>query len=365
MSEFFRKPLSELRIDDIRSLIDDQYPEGATFEYKGYLPSKKNEKDKWYEGGDLGQRARNELLTEIVAFANSFGGYLILGVTEHSSNRHRPAGIAPIPKCEDLAYRLRLHARDCIDPSIPLIDTVGIPTESDAAGVIVVHVERSYLSPHRLISNHKCYMRRADRTEVMTMREVQDLTLRAASGSTALDSLFFERSKSFSQWMTDQKFRSGIRVSFSPVWPLRETRIYGNRNLFPHCENVKARSGSKEVEIQIPLNIDNGRPVVRGAMRYRTTPTMMIEQLLADAGWGEIRILHHARGKTRVSLFPTWILSGLYNSLRMIESYRVGVGAPTAEYALEWEICDSRREFVLGQWVPGADEESIGNAFCR
>ena len=47
---------------------------------------------------------------------------------------------------------------------------VGVPTEEDGSGVVVFRAPRSRMAPHRLTQSKDCYVRRADRCEVMTMR---------------------------------------------------------------------------------------------------------------------------------------------------------------------------------------------------
>jgi hypothetical protein len=73
-----------------------------------------------------------------------------------------------------------------------------------------------------------------------------------------------------------------------------------------------------------------------------------------DSGWGEIRFCH-SRRENEPSLFPSWILGAHYNALRMVKAYREGVGAPEAEYALDWELFDGTGQALIGSWRPGRD----------
>ena len=97
--DFFRKPLSQITGDDIQGLIKDDHPEGYRLEYKGQISKGDGKPDNWYENGNLGDHARNRLLREVVAFANAFGGYLVLGVTENPEKTDHPGGIALVPRC--------------------------------------------------------------------------------------------------------------------------------------------------------------------------------------------------------------------------------------------------------------------------
>ena len=62
----------------------------------------------------------------------------------------------------------------------------------------VFHVPRSRMAPHRHTANKECYVRRADRTEKMTMREIQELTLQVERGLAAIERRFEERRELFS-----------------------------------------------------------------------------------------------------------------------------------------------------------------------
>ncbi len=110
----------------------------------------------------------------------------------------------PLPRCADLAERLRLQCRDCIEPQVSLLEVGAVPIEDDGSGVIVIRVPKSRMAPHRHSATKECYIRRADRSEKMTMREIQDLTLQVERGLAAIDaafdtrfSLFVERLRNF------------------------------------------------------------------------------------------------------------------------------------------------------------------------
>ena len=74
----FGKRPSELTPDDIQRIVDENYQEGAEFELKATLPAKKGN-DPWIDGkGRIGDHARNELIAEVIAFANAHGGTLLV-----------------------------------------------------------------------------------------------------------------------------------------------------------------------------------------------------------------------------------------------------------------------------------------------
>ena len=124
----------------------------------------------------IGDRARNKVLEEAVAFANAHGGALLIGIKESDTKPPVAAEIKPLPRCAELAERLGLMFRECVEPQLPWLEVFGVPIEGKN-GVVVIRVGRSRLAPHRVKPTHVCPVRRADRCDSMTMREIQDMTL--------------------------------------------------------------------------------------------------------------------------------------------------------------------------------------------
>ena len=182
MLEVLSKPLDEIGIVDIQSLIDSEAPEGEQIEFKKELPGERGTPDPWGNGENkIGNHAKDTILKEIVAFANAYGGVLLIGIEESDEKPAVAAKISPIPRCNDLAERLKLVFRDRVEPQLVRIDIVGVPIDGES-GVVVIRVGRSRLAPHRVTKTRICPVRRADRSEEMTMREIQDMTLNVSRG---------------------------------------------------------------------------------------------------------------------------------------------------------------------------------------
>ena len=185
MIDILTKPADLLDINDLQALIDSSVQEDERIEFKRGLSAEKGQEDPWYDDGKLGKKAKIAILEESVAFANAFGGTLILGIDEQESENGPGAAneISPIPRCANLASNLELIFRDCVEPHIPGLEIIPIRTQDeDDAGVVVIRVGRSRLAPHRVIPSLVCPIRRSDRCEKMTMREIQDLVLNLARG---------------------------------------------------------------------------------------------------------------------------------------------------------------------------------------
>jgi hypothetical protein len=77
-------------------------------------------------------------------------------------------------------------------------------------------------------------------------------------------------------------------------------------------------------------------------------------------GSGEVRLRAAIENERRPWLYPTWLLGGVANAIQMAGAFRSAAGAPTAEYALEWELIGSHGRVVLGPLWPNQPERSLG-----
>ena len=128
MIDILTKPADQLDINDLQALIDSRVQEDERIEFKRDLSVKKGQKDSWYDNQKLGDKARDVILEKSVAFANAFGGALILGIEENES-RNGPGvanEISPIPHCADLASRLESVFGNCVEPHIPGLEIIPI-----------------------------------------------------------------------------------------------------------------------------------------------------------------------------------------------------------------------------------------------
>ena len=79
MLEVLSKPLDEIGIADVQSLIDSEVPESEQIEFKEKLPGEGGTPDPWEHDDKIGEHAKNTILKEVVAFANAYGGALFIG----------------------------------------------------------------------------------------------------------------------------------------------------------------------------------------------------------------------------------------------------------------------------------------------
>ena len=213
------KPVDEICVEDVERLAKSRVPEGEQVEFKEGLPDGKHQTDRWINAGTISDRARNLILEEVVAFANAYGGALVLGIEESKDKPSVAQRVTPIERCADLAERLKLVFRDCVEPELPSIEIVAILTTGDA-GVVVVRTAASRLAPHRVMPTRRCTVRRADRCEELTMREIQDLTINVARGLEKLDESLSDRAELFGRQfdvLADPANAFGLRITAAPV----------------------------------------------------------------------------------------------------------------------------------------------------
>ena len=196
--EVLTKSADQITSAEIESLIIYRVPESERIEYKQRLPAKTGKVDPWEDGKDqIGDRARNDILREVTAFANAYGGVLVLGMKESDAKPPVAQSISPVPRVAELAERMKMFFRDCVEPQLPRIEVIAVPRSDDGSGVVIFRVGKSRLSPHRITTTLICPIRRQDRCEKMTMREIQDMTLNLARGMERLDQRLSSRATRF------------------------------------------------------------------------------------------------------------------------------------------------------------------------
>jgi hypothetical protein len=351
----FGKRIGELTAGDIDRLWQDVVPEGAEVELKETLPTNKGRVDPWFNGGDsIGEKARNELLEEVIAFANAFGGSLVLGISETDDKPARAKAIVPLPRCAELADRLRLQCRDCIEPQIPLLEVAGVPTRPDGAGVVVFQVPRSRAGPHRHTVTKECYVRRADRTERMTMREIQDLTLHLTRSAAGINAIFDSRRLKFQSEFGDYQPYGGlfgVRVTAIPLVPVFFEHVHREASVAPVLTNLTGVLSDGGIMLAIPpQNFMQRRPILRGSQGHGGSFSLDVAGEVYSDGLIEYRLFEKGirgakddkemqlRRDQPPPLYASWFMCLAANVLCSIERFRRRADAPSVEWALEVEI---------------------------
>ncbi len=371
MKNFFTKSIEEIEEKDIHELIDT--PEGQLFEIKEGLPAERDNVDPWYNETENGKPrkgpgdyAKQSIFKELVAFANSEGGWLVLGLKETDDHPKRVAGISAIPDCHELVSRFERAAQDWIDPPLPSLTCRGIQIGNiQNKGVIVFRVPRSSVAPHRLYKkgrSQEAYKRIGDESKPMKMREIRDLVLETYRGYERLDREFEISKKRYLQIIPERSPKLdmvGFRITLVPLSPLTIDRPYLHHTLFDRRTEIKGsfsdnQSLSLETMDSVYRNQKTSsslfrpnliRPILRGANRrwaYTNTDEggsqyediAIIEVMLN----GTINMIIKRTITNPCGLSIRWVLSDLANALIVAENARLIGGNPNSEYALELEL---------------------------
>jgi hypothetical protein len=357
-----RKPLATLTRTDFEDLIANQWAEDELLEFKRTLPSPDGI-DRWIKDqSGIGDRAKREILAEIVAFANSYGGDLIVGIDETTDKPPRASAISPLPKCVELAHRLELAARDLIRPAIPTVSIRGIPTEADnESGVVVARVPKSREAPHRLEMKgveKECYKRVSDRKETMTMREIQDLTFAVKRGLDGIAERLNAQSELFRNWanikrVSETTGRTALRVTVTPsTAELFVDRVHSIAEITPTNQRWRLLlHGTREKQAELHAHFGNWRPILRGTEcliegnEERHRIQLNCDGTISYAHARDAALVYKVATHPfdRPLVHPITVFAMLLNAFDTAERFRAYAGAQAAEYAVDFEIVITHR----------------------
>lgn len=326
----FLKPLQSLTASDIEQVCKDAVQESDVVEFKEAL-SAKGGVDGWHNGANhIGDRARDEIIREIVAFANAHGGTLILGIEETDDHPKRAKAVKPIPACADLASRIAMFCRDVVDPPLSPHPTIAPVAIEGAAGVVVISVARSRNAPHRRNTDREAFARRADRADKMTMREIQDLTLQVDRGLAAIERRFTDRQLRHQLPSTSLAIRA-TAIALSPI----VVPVPGSSIPTVSSKTYFGTASGREYRFPIPHSFGLLRPMLRGIRSTSRSDRGSTTLEIKEDGLIELTLLvsHEIQ-----AIYASWFIAVACNTLDLLDWSRTQAGAPGSEYGLELEI---------------------------
>jgi schlafen family protein len=337
-------PLSALSANDIHQLCVDGVSEGLTLELKSDLPTRLGKSDEWHGGGSFGEFARNQIAEEIIAFANTIGGVVLIGVYETSDHPHRAEKLHPLPRVHELARRLRQAVQDIVDPPLPLLEAEGVEM-AEGSGVVVMRVSASRRRPHRHQVNKEVFIRRADESVRVGMREIQELTLRSVGEAVRIDTAIERRRRSFQQDLSDwartvdsmkrpRLPANGVHLVGIPTTTFDLGRVAGRPELLSAGPGLKARFGAAVHSCNWPWARSlTWKPALRSLIARNESTRLEASYLRQTDGLCELRF-YCANTETRKGLYASWLAGGLAYMLDWIERIRRGSGNVGTEFAL-------------------------------
>jgi Schlafen, AlbA_2 len=212
-----RLDFDNLAEGDLVELVTGQVPEGLHLEYKRELYGNSD--------GD-----RKEYLKDVSAFANAFGGHLLIGVREEAGVAADIPGLATTNP-DDVVLRLGQLARDGVEPRLQGLRVRAVPL-ANGMHCIVLRVARSWHPPHRVRaqSSNRFWTRNSGGAHEASIEELRAMfTL----GADALDRIRRFRDERLREILTD----SGARP------------LYGNGRIVIHIVPLAAFTSPFEVDI--------------------------------------------------------------------------------------------------------------------
>ena len=144
----------------IEQLIADGVEESTRLEYKAADALKRT------DGG------RREVTKDVSALANSAGGVIIYGVSEHPEHRHLPGAIDPVDRSAFSAEWLE-QVIERVRPVIPGVNVKPVPVGNPNEVVYVVEVPQSSTA-HQALTD-KYHRRRTTTVVAMEDYEIRDV----------------------------------------------------------------------------------------------------------------------------------------------------------------------------------------------
>jgi hypothetical protein len=378
----FPSRLSEVAAEEVQAIIDNEVAETTDFELKRDLPSKKGA-DPWMTNGKLGDDAKDELAAEIIAFANTAGGTLVVGIDEDTTTKRAKPPIFPIPQCKDAAARLHQAITDRIEPKLPVFECEGVVTESDGtSGVIVMRTLESYLAPHRHAQNKHCYVRRHDRAEPMSMLEIQDLTRRVSTRLEEVDRAFRRSETDFYAWIPEIWHRShpskgvqghhdehgttkvwngllAIRVTARPLAPLVFRNLPQQRFL-QHLKHEPFTLDGRSGQLTCP-DVDTWdvwRPRLRAVEKaFRGDVVVGLDRVSHEGQIERFFRLEYRRQLPRTDRYQIAAGEIMWNPasvIRMADIIRREASRPSQAFAIEMELMSADPAMLFG--YPGPSQ---------
>jgi hypothetical protein len=366
------KALADLTRDDLLERLRTPWIEDEQLDFKSTIPHRAaHGHDPWRDARNISDHGRDQVLAAISAFANSYGGDLVIGVREAAESKPGAAeAFEPLPACEDAAQRLAQQATACIEPPLPALQVRAIPLEADGSGVVILRTPQSRMAPHRLTTNKECYHRVRHETRPMTMRQIQDLTLNVSRGLEAVERKLQVAATRFRDWVDQtplpaDNHRVALRFTAVPLSEIYVEHVHNVEALRPALRRARLRlqPNHRDFGLTPPCDVSLWRPTLRASEASRSTGDWHARVTVSCDGMINYEWLRHAplqeqNGRQHV-LYPGWYFALLVNVVEAADRFRSAAGAAAVEYALEIELNATTNLPVLR--FPGDRFDPAGN----
>lgn len=165
---FGGKRVADITADDIRGLVG-AVAEGTPIDYKREIGAN--------------NQAKHEFAADVTSFANTEGGYILVGLTEVQGVASAIAGVQ-VADVDAEIQRLENLARDIVAPRLPSFE-VG-PVDVDGSRVLVIRIARSWSGPHMVTFQGRSnfYKRNSAGKYPLDVEEIRREFARSIEGAT-------------------------------------------------------------------------------------------------------------------------------------------------------------------------------------
>jgi hypothetical protein len=192
-----RKKLEQITEADFIYLKENEVPEGISIEYKKELMLKDRE-----------QKA--EFLADVISFANSGGGDLLIGIDEKNGIPVAMMGIDVLDQ-DDLALQVENICRDKIEPRISGLRTHFVKL-ANGRYVFVLRIAQSWNGPHRNMYSYQFFMRNSRGKAPMDVSELRSAFTQSMQAIERIREFRASRLKALSAKKTPVELVSGLTM---------------------------------------------------------------------------------------------------------------------------------------------------------
>jgi Putative DNA-binding domain len=380
-------PIDDIEFDDIANLVSEEVEEGIRLEFKRDLSTSDGQPDRWMrDQSAIGRVARDDIAKEVVAFANAYGGVIIVGIDETEDHPPRAKNLASpqIPSVADCAERLVRALRSIVDPPLPMLDVRGVVSSATGEGVVLIRVPSSPSAPHGFGTPPAAYVRHGSESKPLSMRELQSMfferrtrlervTSRQNELSAFAQELWASRRHGESQGAIPSLDLPAIqfRCSLAPTDDLAVDN-FPDRFLGSPQASPRPEIGNEMTSVvELPTWTSEWRRRYRAVDHIKNDGRRYWQvSLAADGVFNQISIVAGNDGEL-FRITPGWYAKVILQGMIIVEWLRRWASRPDIEYALDGEfwnagaqVCTSRNR---GEWdfVPFLHESigpySIGN----
>jgi hypothetical protein len=356
--DVFAGPIDEITFKDIADLAEAKAEEGIRLEFKRTFSTSDGQPDRWMrDQTGIGRIARDDIAKEVVAFANAYGGVVIIGIDETDDHPKRAGQLASpqMPQVADCAEQLARSLRAIIDPPLPMLEVRGIASSASGEGVVVVRVGFSPSAPHGFGIPPATYVRHGSESKPLSMRELQSMFFERR---TRLERVASRRQElaAFAQQLWDIRIRGHLQTVESKPFAPDKPAIQFRCSLVPTddmaLDNFPDRFlGTQPQQSPKPQISDPVQEVLRlpewtneWRRRYRAVEHVghwssrlyWHASLEADGVVNLITII--AAENEPFQITPAWYAKVILQGMILAEWIRRWASRPDVEYALDGEF---------------------------